>query len=275
VTSPNLRIVLLLVSALGPRWFPGYVPSQGQPPGKALEDSRHEPNQDADKPAPTCAKVLQMTSTEWVANVTALDPSVEAQLRAIGIYGDCYDARTKRLALAMAKAGRGPLMGARGDFNDFEAALKDFTTQALALTAADQLKFAYVSLYEKQFRYNFYQSYEAKTAGASKAAPRINSAPAAADSGSPSNDASGRNAASDADEMTKAKNRFGELLDALPEDKLHALHASFGNIVGLHPMNSTTQLALYRYAIFVLEPLPPANSAGSKPPTTPGIPSPF
>ena len=75
--------------------------------------------------------------------------------------------------------------------------------------------------------------------------------------------------------MTKAKNRFGELLDALPEDKLHALHAAFGNIVGLHPINSATQLALYRYAIFVLEPLPAPNSLDSRSPAKPFAPPPF
>ena len=54
--------------------------------------------------------------------------------------------------------------------------------------------------------------------------------------------------------MTAAKNHFGELLDALPEDKMHELHAAFGDIVSRGEMSEATRLAAYRYAIFVLEP---------------------
>ena len=54
--------------------------------------------------------------------------------------------------------------------------------------------------------------------------------------------------------MTAAKNRFGELLDALPDDKMHALHSAFGDIVSRGEMSEETGLAVYRYAIFLLEP---------------------
>jgi hypothetical protein len=293
-----VKIILVLASASTLAPGPLRALSQSQLP--VPSQAPLPPKLDADKPAPACAKILQMTSSDWVANVTAINnSSVDAQLRAIRIYGGCYDARTKRLAAALAKAGKGPSMGARGDFNDFETALKDFTKKALAISnpSGDALKTAYASLYEKQFRYAFYQSYgqsqEAKNVGASSSAnnpaPHRNSAPAPANRSTSSEtnpespasprdsskDASAKNAGSDTDEMTKAKNRFGELLDALPEDQLHAIHAAFGKIVELHPINAATQLALYRYAIFVLEPLPASNSLDSKPPARPFSPPPF
>jgi hypothetical protein len=95
----------------------------------------------------TCSQILQMTSTEWVArfngktnlaksaNSGATDPASETSkpnsetpdaqttLRAIAAYGKCYDARTDRLAASLGKSGKGPLMGVRGNFRDFEGAL--------------------------------------------------------------------------------------------------------------------------------------------------------
>jgi hypothetical protein len=222
-----------------------------------------------------------MTSSEWIANITAIhDSSVDGQLRGIRIYGDCYDARTKRLAAALGKAGNGPVAGAREDFKDFDLALKDFTEKALVAVdpPADAVKSAYASLYEKQFRYAFYQGYEPKSArapGSPNQTATHASAPATAPNSSAAPDASSKTAPSEADDMTKAKNRFGELLDALPEDKLHVLHASFGKILGLHPTSADTQLAVYRYAIFVLEPSPAPNSLDSKQPAKPFSSPPF
>ena len=64
--------------------------------------------------------------------------------------------------------------------------------------------------------------------------------------------------------VTEAKNHFGELLDALPEDKEHQLHAAFGDIVGRSQMSEATRLEIYRYAIFLLE--PPSATPFSPPP---------
>jgi hypothetical protein len=284
-----LALGLASVLSSGATCAQSQTPLQSQPSQK----------QDADKPAPACAKILLMTSSEWVANVATIDKaSLDAQLRAIRIYGGCYDARTKHLASAVSKTGKGPSASARGDFDDFENAVKDFTKKALAIAnpAADSLKTAYVSLYEKQFRYAFYQRYEPRNpitaSPSSKTATHPHPVPASPNNSldsttsanlapSTTSDAAPKNAlskdtASDADEMTKAKNRFGELLDALPEDQLHSLHAAFGNIVGTHQMNNATQLALYRYAIFVLEPSGPApNSLDTKPPSKPFAPPAF
>ena len=61
-----------------------------------------------------------------------------------------------------------------------------------------------------------------------------------------------------------AKNHFGELLDALPEDKEHQLHAAFGDIVGRSQISEAMRLEIYRYAIFLLE--PPSATPFSPPP---------
>ena len=73
-----------------------------------------------------------------------------------------------------------------------------------------------------------------------------------------------RRARSDADPVTLAKNRFGKLLEVLPEDKMHELHRAFGDVIGPHPISEATRLAIYRYAIFLLE--SPSATPPSEPP---------
>jgi len=220
-------------------------------PTVALAQTQPPRKSDPDRLGMTCAQILQMTSTEWIAKIAAVDASrADSQLRGIRVYGNCYDARTNSLATALAKTAKGPSANARSDFQDFQRSIEDFTAKALASAnaPADSLKAAYATLYEKQFRYAFYQRHQVKsTAAVDAVTARL--AP--------------ESAPSDADELTKAKNRFGELLGALPEDKLHELHAAFGRILGLHPTDSTTQLAVYRYAIFLLESVPAGLSASS------------
>src|SRR5277367_5445546 len=142
----------------------------------------------ADQLGMSCTQILKMSSTDWVtqfngkvnqtknANPGATGradgagkpstetPDVETILRAIAAYGKCYDARTDRLAASLGKSGKGPLMGVRGNFRDFETALKNFTALALggAQPPANPVKTAFAALYEKQFRYALYQSYEQK-----------------------------------------------------------------------------------------------------------------
>ncbi len=164
-----------------------------------------------------CAQVLAMNSTDWVARfATAKDATPENSLLAIEQYGKCYDARTDRLAAALGKQGQGPLIGARGSFRDFEAALRDFTTKALTDTQppASSIKTAYASLYKKQFRYSFYQSYSEKL---EKRPSSERSETAGAFANAPHTDAQSA-AKPDTDPLTLAKNRFGEILAALPED---------------------------------------------------------
>ncbi|MGH9682535.1 MAG: hypothetical protein ACRD4S_02840 [Candidatus Acidiferrales bacterium] len=263
----------------------------------------------------TCAQILRMTSTDWVAryvsvkngasDANAANGKDRATLGAIDVYGKCYDERTNRLAASLRRSGKGPLMGARGNFQDFEQALKNFEAKALADSdpPADAVKSAYAALYEKQFRYGFYRSYApvkanaparagakpgekppaasiAKpgrssnvpsagpgTAGAASSAGSISRTPMA--SGARSKETQNANGSDDSStgdvsEFTKVKNHFGELLAALPEDKSHEIHAAFGQILGENPVSEDTREAVYRYAIFLLE--PPSGKPFSPPP---------
>lgn len=180
----------------------------------------------------TCTQILQMSSTHWIKKFTAAKDATEpSTIQAISTYGKCYDARTTRLAAALGKSGKGPLMGARGNFGDFERALNDFTAKALAATdpPADAQKKAYAALYAKQFRYDFYREYEQKNFNPPPFTPE------------------------ESDAFTKAKNHFGELLGLLPEDEMHELHRSFGEIFAAGGVPDATKFAVYRYAIFLLE----------------------
>jgi hypothetical protein len=161
-------------------------------------------------------------------------------------------------------------MGARGNLRDLQQALDAFTAKALATSdaPADAVKTANAQLYERRFRYEFYQSYEK-----SPAAKLVPAAPAPAPaaglsstspSASPSSPASANSAPGASNPVTQAKNHFGELLDALPEDKEHQLHAAFGEIIGRSQMTEATRLEIYRYAIFLLE--PPSATPFSPPP---------
>ncbi len=241
----------------------------------------------ADQRGLTCAQILQMTSTEWIAHFntaakqeknaspgasdsapSAGKPSAETEdaqpmLRAITAYGNCYDARTDRLAASLAETGKGPRMGARGDFRDFEAALNNFTAKAFSMAQppSDAVKTAYAGLYEKQLRYSFYQSYEHKPV--KETVPVAKGAPA--DSVGPATNVQPPVAARLTDPLSLAKNRFGELLAALPEQERHQIHLAFGEIFQKSSIGEQWKLEIYQYAIFVLE----------SPKTTPFSPPPF
>jgi len=220
-------IAVALILLLRVASFPAQTQNQSSPDGLGL----------------TCAQILKMSSTEWVKKFTAAKgATAEATIEAIPAYGKCYDARTNRLAAALAKSGKGPLMGARANFRDFDRALNDFAAKALAATnpPADEAKKAYAALYAKEFRYDFYREYEQKN---------FNPPPLTRE---------------ESDAFTKAKNHFGELLGLLPEDQMHQLHRSFGEIFAGGGVPDATKLAVYRYSIFLLE--SPAEPPHSPPP---------
>ncbi|MGD0957627.1 MAG: hypothetical protein ABR953_12485 [Candidatus Acidiferrales bacterium] len=240
-------------------------------PGAAPAQSKPHPTPEADRLGMTCGQILKMTSAEWIlyfndkTHRTAED-NPTGVLRAITVYGKCYDARTDSLAAALARSGKSPNKAARADFAAFEMALKNFAAKALvdATAPADEQKKAYAALYEKQFRYEFYQQYEARIPNAVRPSPvatkppaPVATPPARADSPPPADSARSaaaqEQARSDADPMTMAKNRFGKLLDALPDDKMHELHQVFGEVMGPYSISEEMRLAVYRYAIFLLE----------------------
>jgi len=198
---------------------------------------------DPDRLGLSCAQILQMPSSDWVKKFAAANGAApESVIRALAAYGKCYDARTNRLAAALGKSGKGPLMGARGNFRDFERALKNFEAKALAATdpPAGDVKRACAALYEKQFRYAFYLLYQQKDFNPPPFTPEESEA------------------------FTKTKNHFGELLGSLPEDKMHELHAAFGDIFAAGGVSDATKFAVYRYAIFLLE--SPSETPYSPPP---------
>ena len=237
----------------------------------------------ADQLGMTCAQILQMSSTDWIthfngkvnpangaspgaaasANKSSGEtPEAQATLRAIAVYGKCYGARTDRLAASLGKSGKGPLMGVRGNFRDFETALKNFTTLALggAQPPADPVKTAFAALYEKQFRYALYQSYEQKPVNQPPPAPKeatVAPTTAAAADQKPS-------ATRITDPMTLAKNRFGDFLAALPDDERHEIHAAFGEIFEKGSIGERWKIEIYRYAIYILE--SPKDTPFSPPP---------
>ena len=263
--------------------------------GSALAQSQtqRKPTQqraNTDPVSMTCTQVLAMPSADYIAKIVAIDDSnVDGQLRGIRRYGACYDARTDALAASLARSRKGPNKTARADFAAFESALKSFTAKALAglpPRPASQ-KEAYANLYEKQFRYEFYEGYEAKapksvkpavsaekspapspanksSVPAATASP-VGTPPAAGTKSTPAAPTSAEERArSDADPVTQAKNRFGKILESLPDDQMHELHSAFGEVIGPHSMSATTRLAVYRYAIFLLE--PPSATPFTAPP---------
>ena len=173
-----------------------------------------------------------MSSNEWIEYYgkntgTNAENSGFGLLRSIDVYGKCFDARTEALAGALAKTRRGPNPAELAKFREFEAAVNNFMTLALAATdppAGDQYP-EYAALYEKQFRYAFYRSH--RVGGQpEQPAPEV------------------------PDAIGEAKNEFGLRLDTLPRDKVRELHAAFSRIFDVGPMKDTTKLALYHFATF-------------------------
>jgi hypothetical protein len=261
-------------------------------PGQTKRKTREA---DSDQLGMSCTQMLKMTSTDWVAKFTTAkaakgqeappaaapaSPDPQLTIRAIAAYGKCYDARTNRLAAVLGREGKGPLMGARGDFGEFEKSLKDFEAATLdnVQPPASEVKKSYAALYEKQFRYAFYLSYtpapQAAPTTASSASRSSSSAARSATSSSSAGpgesssvrsdgekppsaaeEVGGDTAADDtAEQFTKAKNKFGQLLEALPEDNARAVHAALGNLLGAYEVGQETRLDVYLYAIFLLEP---------------------
>lgn len=214
----------------------------------------------------SCSEIMSMSSSDWIARFAeAKGTGAPATTRAIDVYGKCYDERTDETAASLAKSGKGPSAYDRTNFQNMELALKTFTTKALADSQppADAVKSAYSELYEKQFRYEFYETYKLPTATAAPitAAKESTATPrGSAKSAVPADDSDN----SDSDPVTDAKNHFGGLLNDLPDDKLRELHIAFGEILGPNAATTRMQLLIYRYAIFLLE--PPGGQPFSPPP---------
>jgi hypothetical protein len=231
----------------------------------------------------TCLQILKMTSMDWIENYrqkTSGGPlDLTESQSAIAAYGECYDARTDALAASLARIGKGPTKAARAEFAAFEADMRDFESKALSDTKAanDSQRKSYADLYEKQFRYEFYEEYESRLTSSAKPpaasatrppAPATKSAataPSAGRSSAPHEpDTAEERARSDADPVTQEKNRFGKILEALPEDQMHEIHRMFSEVIGPHNISEPMRLQVYRYAIYILQ--PPGSSPVEPPP---------
>lgn len=261
------RLTILAITALS-----ATIPlrSQSQPKTQGQAQKKSNPQRVYDGPLDLpCAKILAMPSSDYIAQIVAIDDyNVDGQLRGIRRYGPCYNARTDALAASLARSGKGPGKAARADFAAFESALKDFTAKALAEDQPpfNSVKAEYAALYEKQFRYAFYQSYEQKPAKqplrAEKDEKVASAAPAAA--ATTTTPTQTPIATPITEPMTLAKNHFGELLAALPEEKRRGIHRAFGEIFEKGPVGEQWKLEVYRYAIFILE--SPKDKPFSPPP---------
>jgi hypothetical protein len=246
-----------------------------------------------------CAQILAMSSTDYIAKTMAVNDSAEdGQLRGIRKYGNCYDGRTDALAASFARSGKGPAKAGREEFASFEKDIQDFTEKVLANASAPQTganasfepgpprgpNAAYASLYEKEFRYEFYQEYVAKTAKPVKAvastskptptttgAKSSTNAAAAGPTGASATEANSslhaataeEQARSDADPVTQAKNQFGKILEGLPDNQMHEIHRAFSEVIAWHSISEPMRLAVYRYAIYILQPV---GAARAEPP---------
>ena len=114
--------------------------------------------------ASNCGKILKQPSQLFI-NLEAEKNggSTKARVNAIQHYQTCYQEKIDQLKNQLDHSGQGPLMGARGDFEEVENALNELTDYALKITATggtyDQIKAAYAKLYALQFKNVFYQSY--------------------------------------------------------------------------------------------------------------------
>jgi hypothetical protein len=259
----------------------GAVSAYAQAPSPPHTASRP----DADRLGLSCAQILKMTPSDWIdyygkkTGPLAADRTHDI-LNANAAYGRCYDARTDALAASLAGSGKGPGKAARAEFASFEAALKEFETTALADThpAGASGRKSYADLYEKQFRYEFFQEYQVKaTKTANAPAPPAKpgaSAPAATSGASAGARPGGASSSShdpsaeertrsDADPVTQAKNRFGKILEALPDDQMHEIHRAFSEVIGPYSISEPMRLAVYHYAIYILQ---PEGAAAAEPP---------
>lgn len=134
-----------------------------------------------------CDEVLKLSSMDFVKKYTkAHGENTIETVKAIYEYGACYDQAQDAIRDQLNQSGKGPFMGASGNFRDFETALNKFTQTALEQCSPDgtlkQVSDAYAMLYQKQFRHLFYMQYLQKKSSAKENTRAIESAKAKLDS---------------------------------------------------------------------------------------------
>jgi hypothetical protein len=189
-----------------------------------------------------CNEVLKFPSLEFVKKYTQVHGQNTLETtNAIYQYSNCYDQALDSLRDKLNQQGSGPLMGATGQFRDFEMALNKFTTTALDLCSPEpslkRVSDAYATLYQKQFRHQFYEHYLPKS-HVSPANPQAISA---------------------------AKAKVDSLINHLPPQQAPPVRAAFdayyqAAVTGL----ALSPLPVYQYAIMLMQ--SPAEKPYSVPP---------
>lgn len=194
--------------------------------------------------APDCSQVLGASSDKFIEQYSSQNGGNGYSVQdAIKLYSDCYTSKINVLSNWLAKSGRGPLMGANGDFHDMENALNTFTKTALAATAGggsyDAIKAAYAYLYALQFSYDFYEQYV-----------------------HPEKNIHDDDHSSD---VLKANSYLQDSIDKLPENRREGVQASFYAFeTAAVRVNGLSILKVYQYAIFILQ--SPEDQPYSPPP---------
>jgi hypothetical protein len=158
ILNMKIRFAIIAFLFLGGSAYPQQNPQPQHKPQNQIAT--------ADRLGMTCSQILAMNSADWIAkSVQAFVATNDGELRGIRAYGQCYDARTDQLAATLARKGTGPKKTALANLKDFQAGIESFTAKTLADVEppAEPAKTAYAALYEKQFRYEFYEVYLQKT----------------------------------------------------------------------------------------------------------------
>jgi len=179
-----------------------------------------------------CSVILTQTSNNW-ANQKSSTPDIE---KALSQYGNCVDQDTQQLHTTMLKTNNYPLMGANGDFQDFSAALNNFTEIALKLKQ-DKILSAYAHLYQKQFKLLFYADYINNSTDPLIKRLKTIKPPS----------------------LEEVKANFEETLKTFPPKQQKELLQAFTPLITQSEFGKTHQRSVYLYAYSVIE--PPSGTA--------------
>lgn len=185
-----------------------------------------------------CKSVIKQPSHTWISHAAKTDGgSTKALMSAISEYEKCVDENIQQLHKKVYKKENAPMMGTSGNHSDFAKGIKNFSTLALKITATgggtDNLKNAYVRLYEKQFRLLFYAGY--LESDASPLATRIKSAKR------PS--------------LAEAKAYFEKSIAKFSASNQKSLSTSFDEVLELSTQTSIKKRYIYLYAIYTILPI--------------------
>lgn len=185
-----------------------------------------------------CTNVISQPSQDWInAQSQKQGSSTIVIVHTIALYGKCIDKNTQELHAKMIKSGKYPLMGAKGNFQDFTDALQNFTQLALKTTATggtwDNIQAAYTQLYQKQFTYLFYAPFLEKNSDPILTRLQNTKRP----------------------DLQSTKAYFEKILGRFTPTQQAVLRTSFSELLNLAQENRFKEEYVYNYAIYILQPI--------------------